>query len=200
MEYSPVACMRQSSRCCPTDSLGCLPCNFPLARAMAMPLRVRRRVRSASNSAKVARILRTAIPSDRPGRRASGRWPVSRLVPEAGRRWRGRFGRTLPAGRVSARPACPLCARWRGPVLPHGRARPARRHRHPLECVHLGAAVRQRKHTGLTVEPELLALISPLEWAHILLAGEPGGQAPIAALAYDSDPYLNRPAYAGCPL
>ena len=43
MEYSPVACMRQSSRCCLSDSLGCLPRNFPLARAMAMPSRVRMR-------------------------------------------------------------------------------------------------------------------------------------------------------------
>ena len=49
MEYSPVACMRQSSRCCRSDSLGCLPRNFPLARAMAMPSRVRMRMRSASN-------------------------------------------------------------------------------------------------------------------------------------------------------
>ena len=39
MEYSPVACMRQSSRCCRSESLGCLPRNFPLARAMAMPSR-----------------------------------------------------------------------------------------------------------------------------------------------------------------
>ena len=37
---------------------------------------------------------------------------------------------------------------------------------------HLGEAVRQRKHAGLTVEPELLAHISPLGWAHILLTGE----------------------------
>ena len=44
MEYSPVACMRQSSRCCRSDSLGCLPRNFPLARAMAMPSRVRMRI------------------------------------------------------------------------------------------------------------------------------------------------------------
>ena len=36
----------------------------------------------------------------------------------------------------------------------------------------LGEAVRQRKHAGLTVEPELLAHISPLGWAHILLTGE----------------------------
>ena len=37
---------------------------------------------------------------------------------------------------------------------------------------HLGEAVRQWKHAGLTVEPELLAHISPLGWAHILLTGE----------------------------
>ena len=33
MEYSTVPCMRQSSSWCPTDSLGCLLCNFSLARA-----------------------------------------------------------------------------------------------------------------------------------------------------------------------
>ena len=38
--------------------------------------------------------------------------------------------------------------------------------------VQLDEAVRQRKHAGLTVEPELLAHISPLGWAHILLTGE----------------------------
>ena len=35
-----MACMRQSSRCCLSDSLGCLSRSFPLARAMAMPSRV----------------------------------------------------------------------------------------------------------------------------------------------------------------
>ena len=29
MEYSPVACMRQSSRCCPSDSSGLLAVQFP---------------------------------------------------------------------------------------------------------------------------------------------------------------------------
>ena len=37
---------------------------------------------------------------------------------------------------------------------------------------HLREAVRQRNHAGLTVEPELLPHISPLEWSHILLTGE----------------------------
>ena len=41
--------MRQSSRCCRSDRLGCLPRNFPLARAMAIPSRVRMRMRSVSN-------------------------------------------------------------------------------------------------------------------------------------------------------
>ena len=38
--------------------------------------------------------------------------------------------------------------------------------------VRLGEAVRQRKRAGLAVEPELLAHISPLGWAHILLTDE----------------------------
>ena len=62
MEYSPVACMRQSSRCCRSESLGCLPRNFPLARAISIPSRVRKRMRSVSNSAKVARILKNIFP------------------------------------------------------------------------------------------------------------------------------------------
>ena len=66
-DNSPVACMRQSSRCCRSDSLGCLPRNFPLARAMAMPSWVRMRMRSASNSAKVARILKNIFPMGSPG-------------------------------------------------------------------------------------------------------------------------------------
>ena len=37
---------------------------------------------------------------------------------------------------------------------------------------HFYEAVGQRKHTGLTVEPELLAHVSPLGWDHILLTGE----------------------------
>ena len=49
------------------------------------------------------------------------------------------------------------------PAIPRGRAQPARRHRYPLESVHLGEAVRQRKHAGLTVEPELLAHSLPTD-------------------------------------
>jgi hypothetical protein len=42
--------------------LGCLPRNLPLARATAMPSRVRIRSRSTSNSAKVARMLKNILP------------------------------------------------------------------------------------------------------------------------------------------
>ena len=38
--------------------------------------------------------------------------------------------------------------------------------------VRLGAAVAQRRRAGLPAPPELLAHISPLGWAHILLTGE----------------------------
>ena len=58
---------------------------------------------------------------------------------------------------------------------------------------HLGEVFRQRKHTSLTVEPELLTHILPLGWAHILLTGRiPVAKAPIATLTYDSAPlYLD---------
>src|SRR6476620_11148464 len=54
--------MRRSSFCCRSDSLGCLPLSLPRARATAMPSRVRSRIRSASNSAKVARMLKNIFP------------------------------------------------------------------------------------------------------------------------------------------
>lgn len=38
--------------------------------------------------------------------------------------------------------------------------------------IHLGHAVAERRNEGLDVTPELLAHISPLGWAHILLTGE----------------------------
>ena len=46
---------------------GLLAAQFPLARAMAMLSRVRMRMRSASNSAKVARILKNSLPMGSPG-------------------------------------------------------------------------------------------------------------------------------------
>jgi TnpA family transposase len=48
--------------------------------------------------------------------------------------------------------------------------------------LHLGKAVDQRRRDGLDVPPELLAHISPLGWAHILLTGEyrwPKGAEPV---------------------
>ena len=62
---------------------------------------------------------------------------------------------------------------------------------------HLREAVRQRKLAGLAGEPELLAHISLLGWGHIPAHRPiPAAKAPIAALAYDSAPYLNRPVLA----
>ena len=60
----------------------------------------------------------------------------------------------------------------RGPTLPHGRLNLLAAIVIYWNTAHLGEAVRPRKHAGLTVEPELLAHISPLGWAHILLTGE----------------------------
>ena len=62
MVYSPMPAIRASSRCCLADSFGCLPRSLPLARATAMPSRVRIRSRSTSNSAKVARMLNNILP------------------------------------------------------------------------------------------------------------------------------------------
>ena len=42
---------------------------------------------------------------------------------------------------------------------------------------HIGKAVRHRKLDGLTVEPELLAHISPFGWACILPPANTGGQS-----------------------
>jgi len=55
-------CIRQSSFCCFSDSFGCLLRSLPLARALAIPSRVRFRIRPASNSAKVARMLKNILP------------------------------------------------------------------------------------------------------------------------------------------
>ena len=60
----------------------------------------------------------------------------------------------------------------RGLTLPHGRAQPARRHRHLLEY----CPSRRSDQTAETRRPDgrarALAHVSPLGWAHILLAGE----------------------------
>ena len=114
-EDVPVAFMRQSSSYCPTDSLGCLPCNLSLAQA------------SGTNLASRSSFGTTSVSSSR----------------------------TVAGASTTA---------WPG--------KPARRHRHTLKYVHLSEAIKQRKVAGLTVEPELLAHISPLGWAHTLLNGE----------------------------
>ena len=44
-----MACIRRSSFCCLSVSFGCFPRNFPLARAMAIPSRVRIRIRSGKS-------------------------------------------------------------------------------------------------------------------------------------------------------
>ena len=46
---------------------GLLAAQFPPTRAIAIPSRVRMRMRSASNSAKVARILKNIFPIGSPG-------------------------------------------------------------------------------------------------------------------------------------
>ena len=66
MEYSPVACMRQSSRCCRSDSLGCLPRNFPLAgdgRALAGA----QAVEIGFELGEGTRILKNSFPVGSPG-------------------------------------------------------------------------------------------------------------------------------------
>ena len=57
----------------------------------------------------------------------------------------------------------------------------------------LGEAVRQRKFAGLTVEPELLAHVSPLVSPHPAHRRIPVAKTPITALAYDSARYRRRP-------
>ena len=48
---------------------------------------------------------------------------------------------------------------------------------------HLGEAVRQRKHAGLTVEPELLDHISPLGWPTSCSPANTGGQSADSGLS-----------------
>ena len=56
---------------------------------------------------------------------------------------------------------------WRTTILPPTGVDPIY-----WNTVRLGEVVRQRRRAGLPVEAELLAHISPLGWAHILLTGE----------------------------
>jgi len=63
---------------------------------MAMPSRVRMRLRSASNSAKVARMLKTTIPWDLWDHEQTPQAGVLRLWPLTCQRWRGRLERNVP--------------------------------------------------------------------------------------------------------
>ena len=56
---------------------------------------------------------------------------------------------------------------------------------------HLGAAVRQWKHAGQAVEPELLG-------PHPTHRRIPVAKVPIATLTYDSSPYWRRPGVYFC--
>ena len=72
--YSPVACAATRRASSLGVSLGCSPFRRPLALAIFMPSRVRARMRSASNSAIIARTLNSSRPtgsvgSDRPAER-----------------------------------------------------------------------------------------------------------------------------------
>ena len=89
MEYSPVACMRQSSRCCPSDSSGLLAVQFPLGAGDGDALAGAQADEIGFEFGEGGKDIEEQLSHrDRPGLRASGRGPVSRLVPEAGRRWR----------------------------------------------------------------------------------------------------------------
>ena len=67
MEYSPVVCMRQSSRCCRSDSLGCLPRNFPLARGDGHALAGAQADEIGFELGEGARILKNIFPMGSPG-------------------------------------------------------------------------------------------------------------------------------------
>lgn len=61
IEYSPESCIRHNSFCWRSVSFGFSPRNLPLARAMAIPSRVLSLMRSDSNSANVARMLKNSL-------------------------------------------------------------------------------------------------------------------------------------------
>ena len=85
----------------------------------------------------------------------------------------------------------------RGPALPHGRAQPARHHRHSLEY-------RRSRRSGQTAEtrrPDGRARapgqhLTPWVGPHPAHWRIPMAKAPIADLAYDPAPYRSRPVKA----
>ena len=89
------------------------------------------------------------------------------------------------------------CRSERGPTLPHGRAQPARRHRHLLEYrpsrrSSQTAGTRRADRRARAPGPHLTRWVGP----HPAHRRIPVAKAPIAALAYDSAPYQSRPAIA----
>ena len=77
----------------------------------------------------------------------------------------------------------------RGPALPHGRAQPARRHRHPLEyrpSPRSGQTAETRRPDGRARDPS--PHLTPWVGPHPAHRRIPVAKAPIAALAYDSCP------------
>ena len=142
--YLPVACMRQGSRYCRSESLGCLPRN--------------RAGRTNAFHHRLAARRRCVMPSQHQPEQGQG-------TPRAQER---------VADRAPGRNPGPL---QRRPALPHGQAQPVRRYPHLLDTAHIGEAVRQRQHIGLTVEPRLLAHISPLGWPTSCSLTNTGGQS-----------------------
>lgn len=108
-------------------------------------------------------------------------------------------GQRLPCWDEASGVLGPLRLAGRGPALPHGWPEPARRHRHLLEY-------RPSRRSGQTAEtrrsggrprapgPHLTPWVGPRP-AHRRI---PVAKAPIAPLAYDSAPYLNRPNIRRC--
>ena len=86
----------------------------------------------------------------------------------------------------------------RGPTLPHGRAQPARRHRHLLEY-------RPSRRSGQTAETRRLdgrarapgPHLTPWVGPHPAHRRIPVTKAPIATLAYDPAPYRSGPEGSG---
>ena len=103
--------------------------------------------------------------------------------------------RTRASHREPGRNPRPL---QRGPALPHGRAQPARRHRHLLEY----RPFRRSGQTADTRRPDGRARapgphLTPWMGPHPAHRRIPVAKTPIAVLAYDSAPYRNRPPLAG---
>ena len=61
--YSPRSCSSNRRARCVFDSFGCFPFSLPLARATAIPSRVRMLIRSRSNSATMASTLNSSRPT-----------------------------------------------------------------------------------------------------------------------------------------